>query len=29
MGVLQLLDADVTTVLFDFQDPTGAAGGMD
>ncbi len=25
MGVLQLLDADETTVLFDFHDPTGAA----
>ncbi len=24
MGVLQLLDADETTVLFDFHDPTGA-----
>ena len=25
MGVLQLLDEDETTVLFDFHDPTGAA----
>jgi hypothetical protein len=27
MGVLKLLDADVTTVLFDLHDPTGAAAG--
>jgi hypothetical protein len=25
MGVLQLLDEDETTVLFDFHDPTGPA----
>jgi hypothetical protein len=27
MDVLQLLDAYVTTVVFDFQDPTGVAAG--